>query len=398
MEVVMRKSKKYSEWSTDSRKRDGETDQQSVLRPRANARRVHVPKRSCKDQFSIIEPQINADGVHVWPFDVSCPVDVLFLTEDGRHNVRMNRHGYFEVLYFCAGSADCHIQDRLLPVREGDLAIIGSTIYHRVECRSSTPLTIAALFFEPDLIRCDGGSDSAEYLTPFLLQDPGFPHVVPAETGIPNRVLELMLLIRSELPPLSPRGRLAIKTYLKMILILLVNRYASYAGTVETFQRQQRALDTLLPLFRYLSEQHGTAIQVREAARICGMSESYFMSFFKRVTGLSFIKYLNHYRVECSQALLANTDESMASISQEMGFCDQSYYGAVFHRLVGMTPAAYRRRFRNKNASDRRQLDHTLPITARRISLTGTQRPSTAEINRQLASFHSEPYIDRFGT
>ena len=64
-------------------------------------------------------------------------------------------------------SADCHIQDRILPLNEGDLAIVGSTLYHRIECRSS-PVKIAALFFQPDLIRCDGGSDSAEYLSPFL--------------------------------------------------------------------------------------------------------------------------------------------------------------------------------------------------------------------------------------
>ena len=67
---------------------------------------VHVPKSSCKDHFSVIEPQINAEGVHVWPFDVSCPVDVLFLTEDGQHSVRMNRHGYFEILFLCSGSAE----------------------------------------------------------------------------------------------------------------------------------------------------------------------------------------------------------------------------------------------------------------------------------------------------
>ena len=390
----MAKSKRYSESSTDCKNgmRGGEG-----LSPRSQSRtgHVHVPKKSCKDQFSLVEPQINAEGVHVWPFDVSCPVDVLFLTEDGRQNVRMNRHGYFEVLYLCSGSADCHIQDRLLPFREGDLAIVGSTLYHRVECQSSSPLTLAALFFEPDLVRCDGGSDSAEYLTPFLLQDSEFPHIVPAETGIPNQVLELMLRIRSELPSQSPRGRLAIKTYLKMILILLVNRYVSYAGTVETFQRQQRDLDRLLPLFRYLGENCGSQIQVREASRICGMCESHFMSFFKRVTGLPFMKYLNHYRVERAQAMLVNTDESMAGISQEMGFCDQSYFGTVFRRLVGMTPAAYRRRFRNGSSFDRVQIDHAPPAAPAKVSLSGVPRRSTTAINRQLAAFHSKPIFDR---
>ncbi len=386
----MAKSKRSSASKTQIEKYDA-----TAQHPRAHLRtgHVHVPRKSCKDHFSVIEPQINAEGVHVWPFDVSCPVDVLFLTEDGQHSVRMNRHGYFEILYLCSGSANCHIQDRLLPFNEGDLAIVGSTLYHRVECESSSPLTIAALFFEPDLIRCEGGSDSAEYLTPFLLQDSEFPHIVPAETGIPNQVLELMLRIRSELPPLSPRGRLAVKTYLKMILMLLVNRYASYAGTVETFQRQQRDLDRLLPLFRFLGENCGCAIQVKEASRICGMSESHFMSFFKRVTGLSFMKYLNHYRVERSQVLLVNTDESMASISQEMGFCDQSYFGTVFRRLVGMTPAAYRRRFRTRNGSGRTTVNPAPPIWPAKASLAGAPRPSTTEINRQLAALHDKPAI-----
>jgi AraC-like DNA-binding protein len=246
-------------------------------------------------------------------------------------------------------------------------------------------LTIAALFFEPDVIRCDGSSDSAEYLTPFLLQDSEFPHIVPADTGIPRQVLDLMLRMRTELPPVSPRGRLAVKTYLKMILMLLVNRYSSYAGTVDTFQRQQRDLDRLLPLFRFLGENCGSAIQVREASRICGMSESHFMSFFKRVTGLSFMKYLNHYRVERSQVLLANTDEPMSSISQEMGFCDQSYFGTVFRRLVGMTPAAYRRRFRNKSSSSRVQ-----------VNAAPTVWPASAtDLNRQLSALHDKPLISQ---
>jgi AraC-like DNA-binding protein/mannose-6-phosphate isomerase-like protein (cupin superfamily) len=306
--------------------------------------RIYVPKKSCENHFSLVEPQISAEGIHEWEFDDSCPVDVTFMTEDGRQNVRMNRHGYFEVLYLCSGSAYCHIQDRLLPFNEGDLAVIGSTLYHRIECRARFPLTIAALFFEPDLIRCDGASDSADYLTPFLLQDSEFPHIVPAKTGVPRQVLDLMLRIHSELLASSARTRLALRTYLKMLLILLVEQYAHYSGTVEIFQRQQRALDRLRPLFCYLGENCGNPIQVREAARISGMSKSHFMSFFKQVTGLSFINYLNHYRVERAQALLASTNESMASISQEVGFCDQSYFGTVFRKIVGTTPAAYRRR------------------------------------------------------
>jgi AraC-like DNA-binding protein len=308
--------------------------------------RVQIPKGCCEDQFHVVEPQINAEGIHVWPFDPSLPLDVRFLTCARRQNVRMNRHDYFELIYLCAGSTNLKIQNRSLPFREGDLAVVGSTLYHSVECSSAPPLTLAVLFFQPDLIRSDGGADTAEYLTPFLFQDPEFPHVVPTRSGIPSQVFDLMQRIRTELPATSVRARLAVKTYLKMILILLVNQYSSYAGTVETFERQQRALERLRPLFEFVDRHYDQSIQVQDASRICGMSESHFMNFFKNTTGRSFLAYLNHCRIERAQALLVGTDKSMSDISQEMGFCDQSYFGTVFRKMVGMTPAAYRRCFR----------------------------------------------------
>jgi AraC-like DNA-binding protein len=146
-----------------------------------------------------------------------------------------------------------------------------------------------------------------------------------------------------------------------MLLMLLVNHYAPYAGTVETYIRQQQNIERLRPLFRHLGANSDSSIQVREAARICGMSESHFMSLFKRVTGLSFVTYFNHFRIERAQALLAKTDESMASIGQQVGFCDQSYFGAVFSRIVGMTPATYRRRVRDNTLADQGQPDHMPP-------------------------------------
>jgi AraC-like DNA-binding protein/mannose-6-phosphate isomerase-like protein (cupin superfamily) len=374
----MVESKKSSKSHTNLIQRHAKNGESSS-RGREFRRRVQLPKTSCKDHFTLVEPQINAEGVHLWPFNASCPADVTYLTIGDRNPVRMNRHRYFEVLYLCSGEATCHIQDRLLSFQEGDLAVIGSTLYHRIECHSDAPVTIAALFFEPDLICCNGGSDSAEYLTPFLLQDSTFPHIVSSDTGIPRQVLDMMLRIRAELPAGSPRARLAVKTYLKMLLLQLVNQYASYAGTVETFQRQQQALERLRPLFHHLGENCGSTIQVRDASRICGMSESHFMSFFKRATGLSFIAYINHYRVERAQLLLAKTEDSMVSVSQQVGFCDQSYFGTVFRRIVGMTPADYRRRTRMSGFGEQSELGHMPRLSMGNLPIPVSVQAATRE-------------------
>ena len=300
-----------------------------------------LPPKSFKDVFRLIEHQINTSGIHEWGFDVSCPLDVVFLTEDGRHHVSMNRHRYFEVVYVCSGPAECRIETRCLMARAGDLIVIGSDLRHSI-IGPSSPMTLAAMFFEPELV-CDGSCDGPEYLTPFLFQDSQFPHIVPANTGVPSQVLNIMLRIHSELPSSSLRSRLTVKTYLKMALILLVNHFASCGRTWEILKNQQRALERLQPVFYFLRDNCEKTILVGEAAHISGMSESHFMNFFKKATGLSFVKYLNHYRIERAQALLAISDEPLASICQKLGFCDQSYFSMVFRKLVGSTPAAYRR-------------------------------------------------------
>lgn len=333
----------YSEPNSDDPESKSGTDESLSAAVKISSP-FRAPKRCYKKTSTPVEPQINPEEAHVWPFNASCPIDVAFLAEDGRRRVRMYRHEYFEVLYLCSGSAMCRVQDRLLPFEEGDLAVIGSTQCQSIECRTSTPSKFVAVSFDPDLIRCDGGDDGAEYLIPFLLQDSEFPHVVPAKTGVPNQVLDLMLRIRSELPASSPRACLAVRTYLKMLLMLLVNQYSSYTTTVEIFQQQERAIDRLRPLLKYLCENCGKGIQVGNAARMCGMGESRFMRLFKQVTGLPFMKYLNQYRIQRAQALLVKTDRPIADISVEMGFCDQSWFGAVFRSHVGITPAAYRRR------------------------------------------------------
>ena len=89
-------------------------------------------------------------------------------------------------------------------------------------------------------------------------------------------------------------------------------------------------------------------------------------------TGQSFMAYLNHCRIERAQALLAMTDKSVSDISQEMGFCDQSYFGTVFRKLVGMTPAAYRAKSRADWTT--RQRDHSAAppsLITRAVSASG---------------------------
>jgi len=326
---------------------------------------------SCDNEFQVVEPQINAEGTHVYPFDPFFPIDVRFFTLGGRSSVRMNRHHYFELCFVSSGRTVVQIQDRVFPVRKGDLVVIGSNLYHNRIDPPNSESRLTVLFFEPELIcATEGTGEEMEYLMPFLAQKSDFPHVIPACTSLATEVDSLIHRIHTELPATTVRARLTVKTYLKMILALLANHYAAYLGTREDLNRKRADLERLRPLFDYVEKHYDSPIQVGDAARLCAMSNSHFMYFFKRTTGQSFLSYVNHFRIAKAQVLLTSTDKPLASITQEVAFCNQSYFGMVFRKLVGVTPLTYRRRLGKGT-----EIGHMPSLSSSQIAI---KPPSTA--------------------
>ena len=223
---------------------------------------------SWRDAYRFINPRIDATGVHVWPFDRSFPLEIHFWTYERPSDIRMNRHDYFELILMDKGSAVFQVQDRSVTVNQGDLFIVGSTLFHRL-IYSGEHLKAPRIMFLPELI-CPlrVAHEDADYLLPFLIQDDKFPHVIPAKTGIPKQVRNLMVRIAERLPAESAAARLCAKTHLKLILALLFEYYAHYSGSASTSVARQRNLDRLRPVFSLIENRYREPIHVDEAASL----------------------------------------------------------------------------------------------------------------------------------
>jgi len=303
-----------------------------------------------QDNYQFVGPNITADGVRVhYPFDPAFPADVRFVIGSGRHLVRPNRHEHFEVVYVYSGSMEVQIRDRRFRLKQGDVIVIGPNIYKQFLYNPRVENRLVTLNFRPEVIRSGAREGDDEiYLSSFLYQGPRFPHVISGDRALSREVFHLLLKIQSELPARTVLDRLAAKTYLKVLFLLLARRFRDCLETQETMDRKLRGLDRLRPVFELLGERCGGHIEVKDAARVCAMSASYFMRFFKQATGQSFRAYLTGFRIEKAQSMLSSGNSSIVEISQEVGFCSQSYFGEVFRDLVGMTPRAFRRRFGTK--------------------------------------------------
>jgi len=298
-----------------------------------------------KGMYGFTEPGINAEGIRVYPFDPLFPIDVSFQQTLGPRLVRLNRHEFFEIIYMYSGRTHIQVRDRLLPAKAGDLVVIGPNLYHRVLHKPNASVKIVSMNFQPEIVRSGRAAGEEEYyLSPFLSQKSDFPHVISDSRKLSKEVFELIVKIHRVLPAHTLVKRMAARTYLKMILFLLFQHYASCVASLNLLDDEQKNLQRLEPVFKLLEQSFAEPIEVRDAAQVCAMSCSHFMKFFKLTVGQTFRDYLTSFRIAKAQYLLMNKELSLAEISQQVGFCSQSYFGEVFRALVGTTPRTYRQR------------------------------------------------------
>ncbi|MBY0459588.1 MAG: AraC family transcriptional regulator, partial [Gemmataceae bacterium] len=111
-------------------------------------------------------------------------------------------------------------------------------------------------------------------------------------------------------------------------------RYAPPKPTVPGwFQRAER----------FVGENLASPLSVEALAAAAGLSRAHFSRLFKRTCGLSPHEFVLRRRVDRARELLAREPGlTLAEVAAEVGFYDQSHFGARFREQVGLTPAAYR--------------------------------------------------------
>ena len=85
---------------------------------------------------------------------------------------------------------------------------------------------------------------------------------------------------------------------------------------------------------------------VAAMARLSGLAERSFKRRFAQATGMTPLEYVHALRLEETKHLLETTDLPIEAVANEVGYEDASFFGRLFRRKVGLTPAQYRKRFR----------------------------------------------------
>ena len=84
---------------------------------------------------------------------------------------------------------------------------------------------------------------------------------------------------------------------------------------------------------------------VAAMTELSGLADRSFKRRFSKATGMTPIEYVQTLRLEEAKQILETTDTAVEAVANEVGYEDPSYFGRLFKRTVGLTPAQYRKRF-----------------------------------------------------
>ncbi|HEX7715026.1 MAG TPA: AraC family transcriptional regulator [Bacillota bacterium] len=162
------------------------------------------------------------------------------------------------------------------------------------------------------------------------------------ERSHPHRGLERQILrIKEEYIRHREGHELAIKARLYDLVVILLRQVPMVPYSSVAQNKHLKRLERLEQVFRYVEEHYTQRISLTEVAAAANFSIYHFTRFFKEATGMTFIMYLNHYRIAKAVRYLTATTDPITEIAFKSGFESIQSFNRVFRQLKGCSPTSY---------------------------------------------------------
>ncbi|QDU56981.1 helix-turn-helix transcriptional regulator [Aeoliella mucimassa] len=112
----------------------------------------------------------------------------------------------------------------------------------------------------------------------------------------------------------------------------------AYGGNVRTvhFRAIQEAISQI-------TQHYSEPLELQEMVELSGLSRTCFSQEFKRITGRTFVAFVNEVRVDAVCRELMQTEKTIADIAFCCGFANLSNFNRVFRQTKGVSPLEYRK-------------------------------------------------------
>lgn len=252
-------------------------------------------------------------------------------------SVKLHWHDEAEIIVIKKGEGIVSVDLTEYHVQTGDIIFVMSGQLHSIAQFENSSMEYENIFFKPHLLKADRNDLCWErFLSPLLTATISVPTVFRTGTPLYPTLAEQIQAIDA-LCDKKPAGyQLAVKGHLFLMF------YTLSSEGISSVLPDRKRLDKIKAVISYVEEHYAQTITIEEMAAICFFSKSYFMKFFRESMGMSFVTYLNDYRLEAAAKLLLATDDNVLDIANACGFDNLSYFNRSFKKKYGITPGKYR--------------------------------------------------------
>ncbi len=167
--------------------------------------------------------------------------------------------------------------------------------------------------------------------------------VVPRFAFLDPLLEQLAITITTALRDDTIEDGLYVDTLAHLIAAHLARRYSVRSRALHGAVPGVASGPRMRRLIEFVEENLDRDLSLAAMAREVGISPLYLPRAFRSAIGQSPHQYVLARRIERARELLRDTDLSIADVALSAGFSSQSHLSHWFVRLVGVSPAAYRK-------------------------------------------------------
>ena len=139
-------------------------------------------------------------------------------------------------------------------------------------------------------------------------------------------------------------GDLYAESAMQFLAVHLLTRRGFKPPAVSAAARQ--ADPRILRVVAYMHDNLAQPLSLADLAQVAQLSPFHFLRLFRATVGEAPHRYLNQLRIAAARRRLERSNASISEIAYLCGFSSPAHLAARFRRWAGISPTAYRQRFR----------------------------------------------------
>ncbi|WP_105614336.1 AraC family transcriptional regulator [Vallitalea okinawensis] len=253
-------------------------------------------------------------------------------------------HEHLELICLLEGQAEIHVGDQVIDANACDIIMIRPNEVHFAHSINNTKVKLIALVFNSSLLLDSAHNDLREVIDPYINDDYSTPTVIKNIDQSSTYFYDLLVSIQKEFVEQDKNYLIKASSLLTLFFVELSRNYPPALKKGKSSSLSKVNMARLRELFDYIERNYYDKITIEVAADIVGVTPNYFCKLFKKVTGRTFIQYLNLYRINKAEEIIQDSHKSITEISFDIGFCNVNYFDQVFKEYKGYSPSTIRKK------------------------------------------------------